>query len=266
MENLNFNYADKVKNAIAFNPNFKGICDFNILNFQKEFYQQHYRSLGSGTAIIQTPEQLNTYLACYADMHTLKLNMAFKNLFEKENLAGKSLEVIDWGCGQAFASGVLVDFVQNAKISVDLSKFILIEPSKIALERGVEHIDAIYQRIPRPKTYAINDKADADLRLNQYQNNDQIKIHLFSNILDILALDLNKVYQNVIQNFTGLNYFVCVSPINENKLNQFHSMFTNAKTIAINNEMVLTEIFRPSEMKKINYRISRKELIFKINL
>lgn len=263
---MNNDYAKNVKSAIAVNPTFKAICEFNIQQFPNDGYDKYYNQLGNGTAILQTVEQLNTYLASYSDMHQHKLNLAFTSLFDKEDFNNKSVEIIDWGCGQALASGVLIDFIKNNTINLDLSKFTFIEPSLIALQRGIEHIDAIYQRKPKPQIYSINEKADASLSIKNYQSSEKIKIHLFSNILDLITLDLDKVFQNVMSNFDRLNYFVCVSPQKGSRLQKFYRMFGHSNLISSNWCFIETEVFRPSEMKRIIISISKIEYIFKINL
>lgn len=260
------NYAIGVKSAISVNPTFKAICEFNIQQFPVDGYVRYYSQLCNGKAILQTSEQLNTYMASYADMHKYKLNLAFASLFNKEMLNNKSVEIIDWGCGQAFGSCVLIDYIKDNNIKIDISKFILIEPSKIALQRGIEHIEAIYQRKPKPITYCINEKADTQLSIKRFQSNNKIKIHIFSNILDIESIELEKVYKNISDNFVGTNYFVCVSPINRFKLQTFYKMFNHTSLISLNGSSIITEIFRPSIMKKVTRSISRVEYIFKTNL
>jgi hypothetical protein len=266
MENIINNYANNVKSAIAVNPTFKAICDYNIQHFPVDGYSRYYSQLGNGTAILQTTEQLNTYLASYADMHQQKLNHAFASLFGNEDFNNKSAEIIDWGCGQAFASCVLIDFIKHNNINLDLSKFTLIEPSSIALQRGLDHIDAIYQRKPKPQTYSINEKADTRLYIKGYQSSTKIKIHLFSNVLDIHSLDLNQVFKNINSNFDGLNYFVCVSPINGLRLQTFYKMFGQSNLLSSKGSSIVTQVFRPSAMRKIIKSISRVEYIFKTNL
>jgi hypothetical protein len=266
MDYMSNNYAKNVKSAIAVNPTFKAICEFNIQQFPFDGYSRYYSQLGNGKAILQTAEQLNTYLASYADMHQNKLNHAFASLFGKEEFNKKSVEIIDWGCGQAFASCVLIDFIKNNNINLDLSKFTLIEPSSVALQRGLEHIDAIYQRKPKPQTFSINEKADTSLSIKRLQSGSKIKIHLFSNVLDIHTLNLNQVFKNVTRNFDGLNYFVCVSPINGLRLKTFYKMFDRSNLLSSNGSSIVTEVFRPSEMRKISKSISRVEYIFKTSL
>jgi len=260
-------YANNVKNAIAPNPSFKAICEFNIQHFPTEGYQLYYRSLANGTAILDTHQQLNAYLACYADMHRHKLNQAFCELFKDRNLHGQSIEIIDWGCGQAFASCVLIDYIRENNINLDIFRFNLIEPSRAALTRGSEHIEAIYQRIPKPETLLVNERAD-NISINQLRTSPTaIKIHLFSNLLDICTLNLQNVAQTIRQSQTGTNYFVCVSPLNygSSRLKTFYEMFPNATLLSAKSDSSVTEIFRPSAMRKVNHSVSKVQFIFKTN-
>lgn len=262
----NKNYQADLKEAIASNPCTKSIINETIKKLPRDSFANYYRQLVNGTAILDTVEQLNLYLASYGDMHQAKLTQAFNALFGKCNFNNKQAEVIDWGCGQAFASCVLLDYINHNKINLDLSQFILIEPSKVALQRGIEHIEAISQRVPKPSTYSINAKADSNLLLGSNKNSSNTKIHLFSNLLDIDTLSLEKVFDNIICNFTGENYFVCVSPINGIRLLTFCNMFKNKNLISMNGNSINLNIFRPSEMKTINKSVSRIEYIFKVNL
>lgn len=256
-------YASTITSAIALNPSFQAICDYNIQQFPIDGYSKYYHQLGRGIAILETPEQLNTYLASYSDMHIYKLNLAFDALFRSEEFNTESAEVIDWGCGQAFASCALIDYIKLNKINLDLSKFTLIEPSAMALQRGLEHIDAIYQRSPKPTTNTINDKADSILSLRNLHSSSAVKIHLFSNVLDLTSLDLKSVFQNVISNFEGLNYFVCVSPLNENQLFTFYNMFNTSNLISKLNNREITDVYRLTTRKKSPTPISRIQYIFK---
>ncbi len=260
-------YAKNVKNAIALNPTFKGIIEFNINHFPTNGYQLYYRSLANGTAILQTHEQLNAYLACYADMHRHKLNQAFCELFTDRSLHGQSVEIIDWGCGQAFASCVLIDFIREKNIILDIFRFNLIEPSRAALIRGSEHIDAIYQRIPKPETALLNERADNISENQLHTSPTAIKIHLFSNLLDIYNISLQNVAQSIRQSQTGTNYFVCVSPLNygSSRLKAFYEMFPSATLLSAKSDSSVTEIFRPSAMRKVSHSVSKIQFIFKTN-
>ncbi|NCA22270.1 MAG: hypothetical protein EBS86_14170, partial [Crocinitomicaceae bacterium] len=246
--------------------NFKAICNFNEKIYQQGWYEINKLTMARGTGIIKTPQQAITYMAAYGSMHRYKLNLAFASLFGKENFNNKSAEIIDWGCGQALASCVLIDYIKYNKINLDLSNFILIEPSKISLQRGNAHINAIYQKKKKPQSHSVNEKADTELYIKRYQSISEIKIHLFSNLLDIDSLNLNQIFKNVTSNFEGLNYFVCISPINEIRLKTFYKMFSQSDLLSSNVSSIATEVFLPSAMRKITKSISSVEYIFKTDL
>ncbi|MFM7725073.1 MAG: hypothetical protein ACKO7B_00090, partial [Flavobacteriales bacterium] len=214
----------------AVNPTFKAICDHNVSIFPSDGYSRNKESLAHGTGILSTHEQMNAYIACYADMHRAKLYTAFDQLFQKGDLQGAIVEVVDWGCGQAFAACTLFDYVREKKIDLTISQITLIEPSAAALNRGWEHIDALCQGIARPQVVMINNIADAKLVARLKSEGRTIKLHLFSNILDISSVSLDQIQSNIVNSFKGDNYFVCVSPINNGgaRLKLFFNKFRNA--------------------------------------
>jgi hypothetical protein len=260
------NYRQNIQTRTQLDSTFKAICDYNVQQFPNDGYAKYYSQLCNGTAILETAEQLNAYMACYSDMHVTKLNLAFDSLFNKANFDDSNIEVIDWGCGQAFASCTLIDHIKENQIKTHVSKFTLIEPSSVALERGVIHVDALNQFNPKPIINAINQKADSANLSNQIWASDKPKIHMFSNILDVQPLNLDVVFNNVINNFNGDNYFVCVSPVGGNRLKEFYERFSNPTLISQQSNRICTEVFRPSAMKKISRNISRIEYVFKVQL
>ena len=71
----------------------KAICEFNIQQFPVDGYSRYYNQLGNGTAILQTAEQLNTYLASYADMHQHKLTLLLHHYLAKRILTTNRLKL-----------------------------------------------------------------------------------------------------------------------------------------------------------------------------
>ena len=202
-------------------------------------------------------------MACYADMHTAKLNSAFNTLFNQCHFSGQNIELIDWGCGQAMATCALYDFIQSNDANTNIRQSILIEPSSIALDRGGIHV----RELDVTKgLWEINKKADVPFNLNPVQSSQFKKIHLFSNILDMPSVNLDNVISNVIRNFSGENYFVCVSPLAMERLELFFNKFKYAKLISKDNTRITTQVFRPSAMKKVTMGVSLCQYIFKVNL
>lgn len=266
----NVNYRNILKNAVAGKSTFKSICDFNIQNFPGDGYQRYYRSLNNGTAILSTHEQMNAYIACYSDMHRFKLNKAFAALFEKNRLAGRTIEVVDWGCGQAFASGCLVDYIRQNQIHLHIKRFVLVEPSISALERGKDHLEVLFNGFRTPFITLVNRELDL-IHFDQAKIRTSaavVKIHLFSNVLDINTVDLEKLAKTIKNTQGGLNYFICVGPINYGspRIESFYKLFPNSTLISIAKEMAQTQIFRPSAMRYVNHSVSLVQRIFKVEL
>jgi len=260
-------YARQIKAITATNPSFKAICDHNIRIFPQDGYARYYRSLQNGTGLLNSHEQMNTYIACYGDMHRAKLNRAFDRLFANGALHGKSIEVIDWGCGQAFAACTLIDYVREHGITINISKITLIEPSSAALNRGWEHLDALHQDVERPQIVMINKSADASLVASLKSDESIVKLHLFSNILDMDSLNLEMVKRNVLLCCKGINYMLCVSPFNYGgtRLRHFRNSFVGVQSLDEHTQPFRTTVFRPSVMRRIEMSVSCIRCIFKIN-
>jgi hypothetical protein len=259
-------YARQIKAVAATTLSFKAICDYNIRIFPHDGYDRYYRSLQNGTGLLNSHEQMNTYMACYADMHRVKLNKAFDRLFANGALHGKTIEVIDWGCGQAFAACTLIDYVREHGIANSIRKITLIEPSAAALNRGWEHLDALHQGVERPQIVMINKSADATLVGSLSSEEGIVKLHLFSNILDIDNLNLEMVKRNVLLCCKGVNYMVCVSPSNlgSNRLRLFRGSFRGIQPLDEHTLPIQAEVFRPSKMRRIPFRVTCIRCIFKI--
>jgi hypothetical protein len=159
--------------------------------------------------IIDDEQLLYKYMVSYSAMHKIKLYESFKKVIGE--LDNKKINIIDWGCGQALATMLLIEYIKEQKLQIDIEHITLVEPSKLALSRGLLHIDVI-----KPKKYnirAINKDLDCLEQRDIEFNNDNIVLHLFSNILDIefFKLDISFL-EKISQNIQSDNYFICVSP------------------------------------------------------
>lgn len=150
--------------------------------------------------------QLNAYLASYTDWHKGKLTKAFALLNESIPL---QINIIDWACGQGMATLFILDYIKQKKIPSTIKEVILIEPSKVALERAVYLID---QTNPNIVVKSINKKIN-DVTANDLVFNHQAPIYqMFSNILDIGGIDHKHLTQILYTNRLYSNTLVCVSP------------------------------------------------------
>ena len=209
------------------NPNFQAIRQvcYNYIQSIGDL-PELYEQLMRGEKIIDDERLLYKYMVSFGQKHKEKLYDSYEMIIDL--IKSEKINIIDWGCGQALATVALLDFAREKDIVLDISDIRLIEPSKIALERGLLHIDVLKQ-----KEYAI--KAintdfdcieDADLKFD----NDYKTLHLFSNILDMENFKLNdKFLKKISSTFKNDNLFVCVSPnINaqrNNRLDLFYNYF-----------------------------------------
>ena len=144
-------------------------------------------------------------------------------------LWNKKLHIIDWGCGQGIAS--LAFLLKRKTFSATIT---MIEPSLLALKRAALNIKCAHSNNPdgifRIKT--LHKDFDSLVSTELYSNNETCKIHFFSNVLDIgEGYSLNRLIALIKSTQKGLNYFVCVSPFqNEEKkhrIDYFVSAFMN---------------------------------------
>ena len=167
-----------------------------------------YYSLGRGVKILKEEAQLYSYLNSYGNMHEAKMLSALRKL-PLEELEGKNIEIYDWACGQGLASIIFREFVENHNYNIYNRNIVLIEPSEIALKRAalnVRHFNGQCQIKTVLKDIDSITKEDLNCDSNS------IKIHLFSNILDVEGFSMEHLISIIEQTQKGVNFFVCVSP------------------------------------------------------
>jgi len=220
------------------NPNFDKIRKISIdyiISIGNPNYL-HYQ-LNNGMTIIEEENLLYKYLLDYGKMHKAKLYSSFDTVIDQLN--NKTINIIDWGCGQALATSLLMDYIKEYELNIDISNITLIEPSSLALSRGMLHIDVLKEKFITIK--AINKDIDS-LELNDLIiDNSNVTLHLFSNILDVEFFRLDREFlEKLSSSQKRLNYFICVSPnINDKRnarLDMFYRYFNNNfKTDLISN-------------------------------
>ena len=219
----NTDYSNELKNLtnITFDT-IRQISVRYIMNLPEEEKKILWEKLNHGVDILEDEKLLMQYIYSYGKMHKEKLKYVF-NEFIKKKLDKQNIEIIDYGCGQALATMWLLDAFNKNKHDVKINNITLIEPSKIALERGILHIKSIQDIPVNPICEDLNKIINSDLKTNE----SIIKLHLFSNILDVNCIDIDKLAQKIIDTQKGINYFVCVSPCNKgaDKVDKFFEIF-----------------------------------------
>ena len=215
----------------------------------------HYQ-LNQGVIVIEEENLLYKYLFNYVKMHKAKLYSSFDTVIHQLN--NKTINVIDWGCGQALATSLLIDYIKENSLNIDISNVTLIEPSSLALSRGMLHVDVLKEK---PIVIdAVNKDIDsleiADLTID----NQNITLHLFSNILDVEFFRLDREFlEKISSSQKGVNYFICVSPNISDKRNVRLDMFYRYF-----NDNFETELISNRDSDIGNYK--RYEKIFKVDM
>jgi len=241
-------YANKLLDIEQ--PNFLkiyNISKWHVLNLKSvnpECARNLFERVQGGLDILTTSDELHQYTFAFYQKHNAKLQSAFKELILKTSeldipLSG-NLDIIDWGCGQALATFLFVDYLLSSGIdNLFINKIILIEPSEIALKRGVAIINKRVKCTSlHPLIKVVNKKLDQVDVSDISTCNANVKLHLFSNILDVPGLDIRNIFSIISNSQRNINYFICVSPDQGDERNAqldlFSRLFENKyKTVSI---------------------------------
>lgn len=208
-----------------------------------------YYSLNRGVNLLNTHEQLCQYLYSFGKMHEAKIHAALSHL-QPGKYHGKTLQVIDWGCGQGLASMCFLDYLRENSIDADIERILLIEPSQIALNRAKLHLSAY---IETAKVAALN-KYVNEITAENIVSDVDVTIHFFSNILDVDSVNVKQLAQTLADAICAEHYFVCVGPLNANnqRIDAFYNWFQNP------------ELIWTASHNKENYSYTARYKIFKI--
>lgn len=202
------------------NISFVGMRDtaISLLPMDRTRRNKLYDDLERGKGILDDDDHLNMYLHSFGKMHKAKLDMAF-NSMSGADVFCEEVEVFDWGCGQGTATICLFDFLKEKHITPNIKQIYLVEPSSAATKRAS---DVIKCYNPSYSVSTITKDFDS-LEASDFKRTNTIKVHLFSNILDVEAFDLAKFIHLFQQVFGSDNYFICVGPYysNNRRIDEF---------------------------------------------
>lgn len=207
--------TDYLRELLSVSNDFDSIRSISVRNAAS------LKIAGRGVKILESEEELFGYFKSFGNMHKAKLLSAFEVLSDTFD---SKVNIIDWGCGQGFASMIFLEKYGNEFVN----HITLIEPSKIALERAALHCKKYSSEVSiRTICKKLDDLSEGDLIMPQ----SDITIHLFSNILDIDGYLQSHLIELIEQTQTGENYFVCVSPyidaIKTERIETFKRHFEN---------------------------------------
>ena len=191
---------------------------------------------GRGVTPLRSYEELNAYLRSYGNMHYAKLKCALDAIPFNNVVDGfRRIDIVDWGCGQAIATISLLRKLSH--FSIQHCNINLIEPSEICLKRACLNVKEGVRRI-QENEHNFNDvrikpicSGFDTLAADNFSISDRtaLRIHLFSNVLDIENYSLTHIEELIDHRFSGRNLFICTSPyINDTKafrVNSFRRHF-----------------------------------------
>ncbi|MBO5803968.1 MAG: AAA family ATPase [Bacteroidales bacterium] len=190
-----------------------------------------------GKKLLKSTDELNAYICAYGEMHKCKCLSALQN-FPYEELPS-TFEIVDWGCGQGIGTICMMDslYARDPYLLRRLKRVTLIEPSPIALSRAVENISkalegwnveviGIQNFLPASNDSPVPQISELNLTLPG-------TIHLFSNILDIISISLQKTAK-IVADARGKQFVVCVGPTNDNcsRIDEFSRYFYNTSVFS----------------------------------
>jgi hypothetical protein len=231
-----------------------------------------FDNLDNGTKILNDESECIRYMALYGGHHFHKLYAAYSST-QFENIKDRHIEIFDWGCGQALATCALIDYLIEKNFNINVHSITLIEPSTVALQHGYNLVQQMFQNensidcLLRLVNKNIDDLTSIDL----VSEADSIKVHLFSNIIDVEAFDLRRLYQLIAKSFQGKNRIICTSPYNEgqHRLESFYNLFSQSHQIFrefSSSDAIYGEIFLAAIGSYKESKITRCERQFTVNL
>lgn len=148
-----------------------------------------WEELDRGRAILSTTDHLDQYLYSYGPM----ISSQWQTLLDRIQPPDGSISIIDYGCGQGLATMMLLDRFRG-EIADRVVNVVLIEPSLIALDRAT-HIVGCY--LPDSDINSVNKMLDDTNHEELAGPSSNVKVHLFSNILDVEGFDQYTLFSHM---------------------------------------------------------------------
>lgn len=183
--------------------------------------------LNHGINLLASDVALNCYMSAYGDMHVTKCRAAMMN-FPFNDIQG-SIEIVDWGCGQGIGSATIIEVLRQRNLFQWLRKITLIEPSHSAIERANDNIRTLTHGTVKMDVKNLflpaNDIVEGET-LNSIGYRYNNIIHVFSNILDVTAIDLG-IVAKMVASAQGKHFVLCIGPQNgaAYRIEKFCSVF-----------------------------------------
>ncbi|MEZ2276684.1 MAG: hypothetical protein ACBR12_07185 [Microcoleus sp.] len=257
---------------------FWSIYEYNIDTFRSQIprkdWGHYWNKMAHGVAILSEENTLLTYFAFYGGSHYYKLVYLLDKLFSDltQLQIEVKIDIIDYGCGQALGTTCLLDYlIHNNLPNITIDSITLIEPSEVALNRGILHINHLSLYSNPINIKSLNKKLQYLKKDDLYTLNQNIKLHIFSNILDVTGFEINNLANTIKESQSGINYFICVSPTDlHNRIQLFFDFWNKTgcplEEIQLSSEDLYYDTWRFKSDKFQRDKIHRVQKLFYVNL
>ena len=179
----------------------------------KSLSDELYRDIQRGVCQLQNEPELNMYIHALGLMHEAKLQHAFDHM-SSEFTDHSTIDIIDYGCGQAIGTICYADFLRKIGKSQEVRRITLIEPSQRALSRAALHVSCFF---PDAEIVAIHKGFDDLVEDDLFIDREIPTLHIFSNVLDLADDCFNLksfayLIEDKLDGYRGENQFICIEP------------------------------------------------------
>jgi ribosomal protein RSM22 (predicted rRNA methylase) len=238
------------------NPKYKGNLKLALAN------------TSNGRKILTNDEEVDAYIALYGAYHYYKLHSAFDTL-DISKFRGKKIEILTYGSGPATETCVLIDYLISKNIDLAIKRITLIEPSFTSLQRGEQYVKSTFITSHRGLEIKAINKTLEFLNTNDVNSKTEtVKLHIFSNILDVEQVDLNSLAILLKNSQKGANYFICVSPNSSSakqRLDKFYHLMSELfqiSNISVNADCVKGRLWLMTQGRFVDMQIDKYQRIF----
>ena len=226
-EGTNYSYIVKRMKDVNFRSLRNVSVDFTK-RLPEDLSSELYKDIQHGVCQLQSEPELNMYIHALGMMHEAKLQHAFEHL-AIDFFSHSSIDIIDYGCGQAIGTICYADFLREKGYSQKVRKVTLIEPSELALKRAALHVSCFF---PNAEIITILKGFD-DLVVDDINVDEDIPtLHIFSNVIDLAddCFDLEQFVRLINNSSVGENQYLCIEPYfnydeEDDKLQRFIELF-----------------------------------------
>lgn len=183
-------YIQKIKTIEV--PNFEKIRRYcnNLLNDNQADYMQYYLA-NNGK----------------------KLKAIIYDLLERfiEKLNGENITILDWGCNQGIASMLVIDYIREKQLEINVKKILLIDDDTFVLSRAINHLNILKQE--NTEVIAIN---NTNITRELKKIEDNISINIFAN--NLMPLD----FKNIDYQISNESYYLCLCEQKDERIDDFY--------------------------------------------